>query len=149
MENTTDSKIINLIKNILKSESLKEKYNNVNKDIFIIIEKIIDKNPTFFIFVEEILLELVKDNEINLTIFNCSYFTKKIKKLFTIYNEIKLDELSELLNINNFSDLLKFLSTIIFENNKENIEKCDEIIIKINNIIDNFIDFIKLISNEH
>jgi len=149
MENTIDSKIINLIKNILKYEALKEKYNNVNKDIFIIIEKIIDKNPTFFILVEEILLELVKDNEINLTIFNCSYFTEKIKKLFTIYNEIKLDELSELLNINNFSDLLKFLSTVIFENNKENIEKCDEIIIKINNIIDNFIDFIKLINNEH
>ena len=58
MENT-DSKIINLIKDILNSELLKEKYNSVNKDIFIIIEKIIDQNPTFFIFIEEILLEFV------------------------------------------------------------------------------------------
>jgi len=148
MENT-DSKIINLIKEILKSESLKEKYNNVNKDIFIIIQKIIDQNPNFFIFLEEILLELVKNNEINITIFNCTYFSEKFTKLFKIFNEIKLDELNELLNLSNFSDLLKFMSTVIFENNKENIEKYDEIIIKINNIINSFIDFLKLVCDNN
>lgn len=148
MENN-DSKIINLIKNILNSESLKEKYNDVNKDIFIIIQKIIDQNPDFFIFIEEILLELVKNNEINITIFNFAYFTEKFKKVFNIFNEIKLDELNELLNLNNFSDLLKFISTVIFENNKENMEKYDEIIIKINNIINSFIDFLKLLNDNH
>lgn len=148
MENI-DSKIINLIKNILNSESLKEKYNSVNKDIFIIIEKIIDQNPDFFIFIEEILLELVQNNELNITIFNYAYFSEKFRKLFIIFNEIKLDELNELLNLNNFSDLLKFISTVIFENNKENIEKYDEIIIKLNNIINSFIDFLKLINNNY
>ena len=148
MENI-DSKIINLIKNILNSESLKEKYNSVNKDIFIIIQKIIDQNPDFFIFIEEILLELVQNNELNITIFNYAYFSEKFRKLFIIFNEIKLDELNELLNLNNFSDLLKFISTVIFENNKENIEKYDEIIIKLNNIINSFIDFLKLINNNH
>ena len=148
MENN-DSKIINLIKNILNSESLKEKYNDVNKDIFIIIQKIIDQNPDFFIFIEEILLELVQNNELNITIFNCAYFSEKFKKVFTIFNEIKLDELNELLNLNNFSDLLKFISTVIFENNKENMEKYDEIIIKINNIINSFIDFLKLLNDNH
>ena len=145
MENS-DSKIINLIKEILKCESLKEKYNNINKDIFIIIEKIIEQNPNFFIFLEEILLELVKNNEINITIFNCAYFSEKFTKLFKIFNEIKLDELNILLNLDNFSDLLKFMSTVIFENNKENIEKYDEIIIKINNIINSFVDFLKLLN---
>lgn len=110
----TESKIIQLIKDILESESLKEKYKIINKDVFLIISNIIDKNPDFFILIEEVLLELVKDNKINLTIFNYSYFIEKLNKLFKIFTEIKLDEINNLSNINNFSDLIKITSIIIF-----------------------------------
>lgn len=140
----TESKIIQLIKDILESESLKEKYKIINKDVFLIISNIIDKNPEFFILIEEVLLELVKDNKINLTIFNYSYFIEKLNKLFKIFTEIKLDEINNLSNINNFSDLIKITSIIIFESNKKD---STELLNKFNNLINNFVDFINIIKN--
>ena len=133
MNNSSD--LINKIKEILNSELLKEKYNNTNKDIFIILEKMIDKNPNFFILIEKILLELVVDNKINLNIFNYAYFIDKIKKLFNVFNNLLLDDLDDLLCSNNFRDLLKFIIVILFDSTSH---KSDEIIEKLNNVINSF-----------
>lgn len=144
MNNTTNnsSNLINKIKEILNSESLKEKYENTNKDIFIIIEKIIDKNPNFFILIEEMLLELVVDNQINLNIFNYAYFIDKIKKIFNVFNNLLLNDLDDLLCSNNFCDLLKFIIIVLFDSTSE---KSEEVIEKLNNVINSFSSFLTLI----
>ena len=144
MDNTANnsSNLINKIKEILNSESLKEKYENINKDIFIIIEKIIDKNPDFFILIEEMLLELVVDNQINLNIFNYAYFIDKIKKLFNVFNNLLLNDLDDLLCSNNFCDLLKFIIIILFDSTSE---KSEEVIEKLNNVINSFSSLLTLI----
>lgn len=144
MNNTTNnsSNLINKIKEILNSELLKEKYENINKDIFIIIEKIIDKNPDFFILIEEMLLELVVDNQINLNIFNYAYFIDKIKKIFNVFNNLLLNDLDDLLCSNNFCDLLKFIIIVLFDSTSE---KSEEVIEKLNNVITSFSSLLKLI----
>ena len=144
MNNTTNnsSNLINKIKEILNSESLKEKYENINKDIFIIIEKIIDKNPDFFILIEEMLLELVVDNQINLNIFNYAYFIDKIKKIFNVFNNLLLNDLDDLLCSNNFCDLLKFIIIVLFDSTSE---KSEEVIEKLNNVITSFSSLLTLI----
>jgi len=144
MDNTANnsSNLINKIKEILNSESLKEKYENINKDIFIIIEKIIDKNPDFFILIEEMLLELVVDNQINLNIFNYAYFIDKIKKLFNVFNNLLLNDLDDLLCSNNFCDLLKFIIIVLFDSTSE---KSEEVIEKLNNVINSFSSLLTLI----
>ena len=144
MNNTTNnsSNLINKIKEILNSESLKEKYENTNKDIFIIIEKIIDKNPNFFILIEEMLLELVVDNQINLNIFNYAYFIDKIKKIFNVFNNLLLNDLDDLLCSNNFCDLLKFIIIVLFDSTSE---KSEEVIEKLNNVINSFSSLLTLI----
>jgi hypothetical protein len=144
MDNTANnsSNLINKIKEILNSESLKEKYENTNKNIFIIIEKIIDKNPDFFILIEEMLLELVVDNQINLNIFNYAYFIDKIKKLFNVFNNLLLNDLDDLLCSNNFCDLLKFIIIILFDSTSE---KSEEVIEKLNNVINSFSSLLTLI----
>jgi hypothetical protein len=139
--------IIKIIKDIINSESLKNKYEDVNKDIFIIIDKIIDQNPDFFILIEEILLELVKDNKINITIFNYSFIFDKLGKLFKIFNEIKLDEFNNLLSLSNFVDLLKFVILVSYDSNKENIPKYDEFIKKMNETIKSISDALNLFIN--
>ena len=144
MDNTTNnsSNLITKIKEILNSESLKEKYKNTNKDIFIIIEKIIDKNPNFFILIEEMLLELVVDNKINLNIFNYAYFIDKIKKIFDVFNNLQLNDLDDLLCSNNFCDLLKFIIIVLFDSTSEKSEKVIE---KLNNVINSFSSLLSII----
>jgi hypothetical protein len=145
MNNSNSNKrsIIDLIKDIINSESLKEKYNIINKDIFIIITNIIDKNPDFFILIEKVLLELVKDNKINLTIFNYAFFQNKLLKLFDIFSKIRLNELDNI-TLDNFADLLKFSGAVIYDSNNV---RSFELLDKFCKLIDNVIDFIKLIKH--
>ena len=147
MENENESKLIKLIKDIIKKESLKDKYTEINNDIFIIISTLLDTNPDFFILIEDILLEIVKDNEINITIFNYAFLYDKIIKLFVIFNSLKLDELNNLLNVTNFVDLLKFIILLIYDADKENIPKYEEFILKINDTIKNITDTLNMFTN--
>jgi hypothetical protein len=145
MENIVkdECNIVKSIKEIINSELLKDKYKDINKDVFIIIENIIEQNPDFFILIEEILLEIVKDNKINITFLNYTQVFNKFLKLFQIFNSIVLNEFNDLLTMANFVDLIKFIILVTYDNQP----KYDELIIKINDSIKSISETLNIFSN--
>ena len=119
--------------------------NDIDKELIQLLSNILDKNPEFFILIEKILLDLVKDNELNLTIFNYTYIIDSITKISVIYNNLNLDDLQPLLNNKNyFLKIIKWTIDAVIKNNSNEIANSDIVIEKINVLINSYKDFINI-----
>jgi hypothetical protein len=155
---TNESKILNFIKNKLKNlkKQNKSQENNepdisdklIDDELIELLSNILDNNPDFFILVENILLDLVKDNELNFTIFNYGYIIESITKISVIYNNLKLDDLQPLFkNKNYFLKIIKWTFETVIKNNSDKIINSDIIINKFNDLINNYTELINLFRN--
>jgi len=118
---------------------------DIDKELIEILSNILDKNPEFFILIEKILLDLVKDNELNLTIFNYSYIIDSITKISTIYNNLNLNDLQPLLNNKNyFLKIIKWTIDVVIKNNSSEISNSDIVIEKLNVLINSYKEFINI-----
>ena len=125
----------------------KDSYD-IDDELIELLLNILDKNPDFFIFIENILLDLVKDNELNFTIFNYGYIIDSINKISVIYNNLKLDDLQPLFkNKNYFIRIIKWTFEAVIINNSDKIINSNDIINKMNDLINNYTELINLFRN--
>lgn len=127
--------------NILEEDETNnsEKYN-INDDIIFIINEILKMNPSFF----ETMVKTIKDVIINknLDLLNVIEKYDIFEQLFTEFDS--LDESNKnLFNLDNFSDLLKFIVNIIIVNNHANVNS-ETIIENLSNIIDSSVNIIRI-----
>jgi len=128
-------------RNDIDTETNKE---NIDKELIEILSNILDKNPEFFILIEKILLDLVKDNELNLNIFNYTYIIDSFNKISVIYNNLNLNDLQPLLNNKEyFLKIIKWTIEVVIKNNN-GISNSDIVINKLNDLINSYIEFIKV-----
>ncbi len=131
--------------NDIDTETNKENIDkeNIDKELIEILSNILDKNPEFFILIKKILLDLVKDNELNLNIFNYTYIIDSFNKISVIYNNLNLNDLQPLLNNKEyFLKIIKWTIEVVIKNNV--ISNSDIVINKLNDLINSYIEFIKV-----
>ena len=114
--------------------------NNVNDNVLFIINEILKINPDFFKIIVKTIKEVIINKNLNLlnVIENYDIF----EKLFTDFDSFN-ESSKNLFNLDNFSDLLKFIVNIIIVNNQGNVN--NEIIIEnISKIIDSSVNIIRI-----
>lgn len=135
-----ESKILRYINN-----KLKEFNKDDEPELVELLLYICSNNPNFFILLEQILLDMVKDNELNIDISTYTYFTENIGKISLLYNNINWNDLQPLLKDSNyFSKTLQWSSINIIRYNNDYIKNSEDIINKINELVINYRDIINL-----
>jgi hypothetical protein len=156
--------IINLIKNILKpvnndtkmdieSEDEVEQNDvpmldtsedyNVNDDVLFIINEILKINPDFFKIIVKTIKDLIINRKLNLlTVIEKYNVFENLFEDFNSFNGTAKDEFKNLFNLDNFSQLLKFILNIIIADNRNNVDS-EVIIENLSKIVDSIINLIK------
>ena len=149
MNNSENNKnIIYLLHNSINSLTNNDKYNiKLEENTIKVIKNILDNNPEFFdnveiIFNQIISLKIIKDEKINIELFNIAQICKYVKKILDNIN--KLNYINDILNIDIFSNLIKFIFNLLIEENKENIENHEIILLNIIKVLDGSIAMIKI-----
>jgi hypothetical protein len=138
-----ENDILLKIKNMLFS---KESSNNIDETVKEVLLEIINNNPNFlnnFNNFKNIISKIIIDNKIVIDIDNISVITSYIKDLFESFTNLKNELNNKLFNIDVFSKLLKIIFDII-TSDTESSEENNILISKLDKIIDNVIEIIKV-----
>ena len=156
--------IINLVKNILKPSNNDTKMDiesedeleqtdipmldrdedySVNDDVLFIINEILKINPEFFKIVVKTIKDIIINKKLNLlTVIEKYDVFENLFEDFSSFNGSAKDEFKNLFNLDNFSQLLKFILNIIIADNKNNVDS-EVIIENLSKIVDSIINLIK------
>jgi len=156
--------IINLVKNILKPSNNDTKMDiesedeveqtdipmldrdedySVNDNILFIINEILKINPEFFKIVVKTIKDIIINKKLNLLNVIEKYDVfENLFEDFSSFNVSAKDEFKNLFNLDNFSQLLKFILNIIIADNKNNVDS-EVIIENLSKIVDSIINLIK------
>lgn len=120
-----DRLLVDIVKELIDSEKLKEKYAWViEEDNIVIIQRILSLAPNFFTEIETSITQIVKDRKINAD--DMPDLISLVKKIYQVIYEIKNVKMTALKIADVTSRILKLVVRILVEERKINIDKEEE-----------------------